>query len=144
MVTVTWNGRTAFTAETPSGNGMTMDTHPEMGGENLGPTPLEAFLSALGACTAIDVVAILHKKQQKVTAYRVEIDGERGPQGEWPRPFLSLVVRHIVTGENIDPLAVARAVELSDTKYCSVSATIRHSPPITSEWKIEEAESAKP
>ena len=85
----------------------------------------------------MDVISILEKKRQKVTDYRVEIDGERTPQGEFPRPFLSIKVRHILTGENLDPTAVNRAVNLSDEKYCSVSATIRSAPPIVTEWRIE-------
>lgn len=140
MVAVNWNGRTAFTSETPSGNNFAMDTHPEMGGENLGPTPLEAFQAALAACSAIDVVSILHKKKQNVTAYRVEVSGERPPPGEFPRPFTSIRLTHIVCGVGIDPAAVARAVELSDQKYCSVSATLRQGPTLTSEWRIEPVE----
>ena len=69
--------------------------------------------------------------------YRVEIDGERGPRGVYPRPFLSITLRHIVRGENIDPAAVARAVELSDTKYCTVITTLRAAPEVKSEFVVE-------
>ncbi|MEJ5170642.1 MAG: OsmC family protein, partial [Fimbriimonadales bacterium] len=69
--------------------------------------------------------------------YRVEVEGERGPEGEYPRPYLSLRVRHIVKGENLDPAAVARAVELSDTKYCTVISTLRAAPKVESVWEIE-------
>ena len=98
---------------------------------------METLLSAIGACAAMDVISILKKKRQVVTAYRIEIEGERVPPGNWPRPFLSIVVRHIVSGENIDPAAVERAVQLSDEKYCSVIATLRQSPTVTSEWVVE-------
>ncbi len=121
-----------------------MDTHPETGGENLGPTPVEALLGAIGACGAIDVVSILKKKQQKVTSYHVEVDGERVPPGEWPRPFLSITVRHVVSGEDLDPAAVERAVMLSDEKYCSVLATLRQSPKIESVWEIVEGRTSDP
>jgi len=114
-----------------------MDSHEDHGGTGRGPTPVEAFLSAIGACSAIDVLSILQKKHQKVISYRVEVDGTRPPEGEFPRPFHSIVVRHIVTGENIDPAAVARAVELSDKKYCSVVSTLRSTPTVTTEFKIE-------
>jgi putative redox protein len=140
MVAVNWTGKSAFVSEVPSGNNFSMDTHPDLGGENLGPTPLEAFQASLAACSAIDVVSILHKKKQRVTAYRVEVTGERGPEGQFPRPFLSLKLTHIVCGVDLDPAAVARAVELSDQKYCSVSATLRQSPRLTSEWRIESVE----
>src|SRR4051794_18456476 len=120
MVKVNWVGALAFEVEPPTGNKFILDSHPEFGGTNQGPTPVEAFLGALAACSAIDVLAILEKKQQKVTAYRIEVEGERPPQGTYPRGFTSLVVRHILAGENLDPHAVERAVELSDQKYCTV------------------------
>ena len=142
MVTVNWAGGMAFEADPPSGNKFTMDSHEDFGGANLGPSPVEALLSALAACSAIDVLSILQKKHQQVTAYRIEVDGERPPNGVFPRPFTSLVVRHIVTGVNIDPTAVERAVQLSDDKYCSVIATLRANPKVTSEFRIEESEAA--
>jgi putative redox protein len=139
MVTVNWVGDMVFESDPPSGKKIVMDAYTEFGGTSKGPTPVETFLSAIAACSAMDVLAILQKKQQKVTGYRIEVEGERPPQGQFPRPFTSLVVRHIVTGQDIDPHAVERAVELSDQKYCSVMATIRSAPPITSEFRIEEA-----
>lgn len=143
MVTVNWIGGMAFEADPPTGNRFVMDSHPDFGGENRGPTPLEAFLASAAACSAIDVLAVLQKKKQNVTSYRIEVEGDRNPPGEYPRPFKSLVIRHIVTGVNVDPAAVERAVSLSDEKYCSVLATLRFSPPITSEFRIEEP-AAKP
>jgi len=109
-----------------------MDAYPESGGQDLGPTPLEAFLASAAACTAMDVISILEKKRQKVASYRVEIDGERSEPDVYPRPYLCLTLRHIVEGENLDPDAVARAVALSDEKYCTVVATLRANPEIKS------------
>jgi len=139
MVTVNWIGDMAFEAVPPSGNTFFMDSHVDFGGTSRGPTPLEAFLGALAGCSAIDVLSILKKKQQTVTAYRIEVDGERTTPGEFPRPFTSLTVTHVITGENIDRRAVERAIELTDTKYCSVIATLRESPKVTSQFRIEEA-----
>ena len=78
MVTVNWTGNMAFEADPPSGNRFVMDAYPESGGEGKGPTPLEAFMSSLAACTAMDVISILRKKRQDVTSYRIEVDGVRG------------------------------------------------------------------
>jgi len=139
MVTVDWIGGLAFEAKPPSGKNLIIDSHTEFGGTGRGPTPVEAFLSSVATCSAIDVLSILKKKKQDVVSYRIEIDGERPPHGQFPRPFTSLVVRHIVAGNGIDPAAVARAVELSDQKYCSVIATLRGGPAVTSEFKIEAA-----
>jgi uncharacterized OsmC-like protein len=92
-VDVAWKGELAFEATPPTGFRFTMDGHPESGGQGLGPTPMEALLAAAAACSAMDVVSILEKKRQNVTAYRIEIEGERPPEGEWPRPFTRLTVR---------------------------------------------------
>jgi len=140
MITVNWAGGMAFEADPPSGNKFLMDSHPDFGGENRGPTPVEVLLAAIGTCSAIDVLAVLKKKKQKVSAYRIEVEGDRLPPGTYPRPFTAIVIRHIVTGVDIDSAAVKRAVELSDGKYCSVIATLRAAPKVTSEFVIEEAE----
>lgn len=138
MVTVNWKGGMAFEADPPSGNKFVMDAYPEVGGQNLGPTPVEAMLASLAACSAMDVVSILRKKQQNVTGYRIEIEGDRGaPEGQFPRPFSALRVRHILTGVNLDEAAVARAVSLSDEKYCTVIATLRANVDVTSAYSIE-------
>ncbi len=136
MVIVNWKGQQIFEADTPTGSKVVMDAYPDVPGTAMGATPVETFLSAIAACTAMDVISILEKKRQIVTSYRVEIDGERPPQGEFPRPFLSIKVRHKLTGENLDPKAVDRAIQLSDEKYCSISATLRQSPEIVTEWEI--------
>ncbi len=126
-----------FEAEPPSGNRFTMDAYPEEGKQTHGPTPVEALLSSIAACSAMDVVNILEKKRQKIESYRVEVEGDRIPPGQWPRPFLSIRVKHILKGQ-INPDALARAIELTDEKYCSVIATLRQSPKVESVWEIEE------
>lgn len=137
MVEVNWKGDMVFEAVPPTGRRFTMDAYPDEGSESVGPTPVEALLSAIAGCTAMDVISILKKKKQVVTSYRLEVDGERGPENVYPRPFLSITVRHILKGENLDPAAVNRSIELSDEKYCTVMATIRQRPRITTEWRIE-------
>jgi putative redox protein len=138
MVTVRWTDGVAFKAEVPTGANFIIDSHPEHGGRGLGPTPVEALLSSIAACSAIDVLDILKKKRQVVTSYRIEVDGDRPPPGEYPRAFSEIRVRHILSGENLDPVAVERAIELSDTKYCTVITTLRAAPTVTSSWEIEE------
>lgn len=129
IVHVDWTGGTSYTAQIPSQGSLTFDSE-------AGPTPMEALLCSLAACTAMDVVSILEKMRQVVTDYRVEAKGERPPKGTFPRPFTSIAVKHILTGVDLDPLAVERAVRLSEDKYCSVSQTLAKGVEITSEWTI--------
>lgn len=136
-VSIQWKGGMAFEAVPPSGQSFLMDATPESGGDHLGPTPVEALLSATGACSAMDVISILRKMKQEVTAYRIEVSAERPDQIEYPKPFKSFVVTHILTGENLDPDSVARAVAMSDEKYCSIIATLREKPEVKSEFRIE-------
>jgi len=97
---------------------------------------MEAFLASGAACSAMDVLQILEKKRQKVASYRIEIEGERSPEGTYPRPYVSLVFRHVVEGDNIDENAVEQAVRLSDEKYCSVIATLRAAPHVSSVFEV--------
>ena len=134
---VEWKGKRVFEGNPGSGNKFTLDAYRESGGQDKGPAPLEAFLLSGAACSAMDVLQILEKKRQIVTSYRVEVEGVRPEEGPYPRPFSSLVFRHILEGEGLDPLAVEQAVRLSDEKYCTVIATLRAAPNITSDFKIK-------
>lgn len=136
MITVEWKGKRVFEANPPTGNKFVMDAYPESGGQDLGPTPMEAFVASGAACSAMDVIQILEKKRQKITSYRIEVDGERTEEGVYPRPYVTMTFRHIVEGENIDPVAVEQAVKLSDEKYCSVIATLRAAPTVTSTFEV--------
>jgi putative redox protein len=140
MIVVNWIGDRAFEAQPPSGNRFVLDSHSDAGGKDRGPTPLEAFLASGAACSAIDVITILEKKRLTVTSYRIEVEGEREEVGEYPRPYKSIVFRHILTGPNLDSAAVAHAVGLSDQKYCSVIATLRFGPKVSTVWEISATE----
>jgi putative redox protein len=86
-----------------------------------GPTPIDALLSALAGCTAMDVASVLRKKRQSAAAYEVEIDGDRAD--EHPRVFTAIRVEHRVRGA-VEPEALRRSIELSATTYCPVSAML--------------------
>ena len=101
------------------------------------PTPMELLLVALGSCTAVDVIGILQKKREDVREYRVEVHGER--RDDHPRSFSRMEVHHVVTGRNISERSVVQAIELSETKYCSVAATLRPTAEIVSTFEIIEA-----
>ena len=125
-----------FIGITPSGHAQVLETNSERASA---ATPMELLLVALGSCTAVDVITILRKKRERVTDYRVEVSGER--RAEHPRAYTRMELRHIVRGHNVSEKAVASAIELSGTKYCSVAATLRPGVEIVTSYEIvEEAE----
>jgi putative redox protein len=132
--TVQFAGDEMFIGTTPSGHALVLDTK---GDRHSAPTPVELLLVAVAGCTAADVISILQKKRQAVTAYYVEITGKR--REDHPRAFTHLHVTHIVHGRSVSAKAVADAVQLSDTKYCSVAATVRPTAQITTSFEIIEA-----
>jgi len=131
--TVHYAGDEFFIGTPPSGHAQTIDSK---GDRKAAPSPLELLLVSVAACTAADVISILLKKRQDVTDYNVEVVGERVE--EHPRKFIAFHVHHIVQGRSVSEKAVADAIELSDTKYCSVAATVRPTAKITTSYEIVE------
>ena len=130
---IEWKNTDLFVGHTPSGHSVLLDTDHT---RNSAPTPMELLLVALGSCSGVDVVSILKKKRQDVSAYRVEVRGER--RDEHPRSYKRMAVHHIVTGRNISEQSVAQAIQLSEEKYCSVAATLRPTAEIVSSFEIIE------
>ena len=126
-----------FVGIAPSGHAQAIETNSK---RNRAATPMELLLIALGSCTGVDVISILKKKRQRVTDYRIEVSGER--REEFPRSYTRLSVKHIVRGRGLSEPAVARAIELSDQKYCSVAATLRGSAEIVTSYEIVEEDLA--
>ncbi len=134
---ITWiNGR-AFLGESGSGHAVVMDGAPDAGGRNIGVRPMEMLLLGLGGCTAFDVVMILEKSREKVTGCEVELQAERA--GEDPKVFTHVKMIYTVTGKDLKPAAVERAIALSAEKYCSASKMFEFTAKIEHEWKIIQA-----
>lgn len=133
--TIEYAGDEFFIGTPPSGHAQVIDTK---GDRRAAISPLEMLLVSVAACTAADVISILLKKKQVVTDYKVEVEGDR--VDEYPRKFTKFHVHHIVHGRNVSKKAVADAVELSDTKYCSVAATVRPTAEITTSFEIIETD----
>ena len=129
--TIHFAGNDFFVGVTPSGHAQAIETDSVRAGA---ATPMELLLIALGSCTGVDVIAILKKQRQQVTDYRIEVSGER--RAEFPKSYTRLYVKHIIRGRGVAETAVARAIELSDTKYCSVAATLRGSAEIVTSYEI--------
>jgi putative redox protein len=132
---VRFAGDDLFIGISPSGHAIPIETDHK---RNLAPTPMELLLLALGSCTGVDVVSILQKKRERVTSYHVEVRGER--REDHPRSYKRMEVHHVVKGHGISEASVAQAVKLSETKYCSVAATLRPTAEIVSSFEIIEDE----
>jgi putative redox protein len=137
--TVSHAGDEFFIATPPSGHAHLIDVK---GDRHAAANPVEMLLVAVAGCTAADVVSILKKKRQDVTEYRVEVTGTRAE--EHPRKFLTFHLHHIVHGRGVSAKAVEDAIELSDTKYCSVAATVRPTAKITTSFEVIDVPTDEP
>lgn len=117
--TVTWLGDRAFVAESGSGHAVVLDGPPDGGGRNIGLRPMEMLLLGVGGCSAYDVVSILEKSRQQVSDCRVELSAERADA--IPAVFTRIHLHFVVSGQDLNPKQVERAVQLSAEKYCSAS-----------------------
>jgi putative redox protein len=133
---VTLDKAMRFRARTNSGTELLLDASPAVGGEGAGPTPMELVLVALAGCTGMDVISILRKMRQDVTGYEVQVQAERAD--EHPRVYTAITVEHIVRGRDLNEANVARAVELSATRYCPVSAMLGASAQVTHAYRVED------
>lgn len=129
-------GRT-FVGESGSGHKIVVGTAHGPGPGTPGPSPMETVLIGAGACSAYDVVHILEKGREKVSDCAVELDAERAPSE--PKVFTRIAMRFIVTGRGLDRAKVARAIDLSLTKYCSATAMLAKTAEIIHEFEIREA-----
>ncbi len=135
---VIWKGRLSFTGSADTGFSTPLGAEPAVGGDNDGLRPMELIAMGLAACTAMDVISILGKKKQDVTAFEVRVDADRAT--EHPKVFTHAQIEYIVTGRNLDPAAVERAVELSVTKYCPAQFMLTKAFPIEHKITIKETE----
>lgn len=127
---VKWTEQEQFVAVTPSGHAVALDADRQ---RNSAPGPMEMLLVALGACTATDVVVILGKKRQKLEALEVLVSGERAP--EPPMVWTKIEVVYRLRGA-LDEKAVRDAIELSESKYCSVAAMLGKTAKISFRFEI--------
>ena len=138
-ITARWVKNWQFVATDSGGHSVVMDS-PALG-ENSGMQPAQLMLIALAGCTAMDVISILQKKRQNVLDFEVNVTGTR--REEHPKAWTAMHVEYVVWGRDIDPAAVHRAIELSETKYCPVSATLRQCVELSHSVRIEEIDQAK-
>ncbi len=135
-VRVKWVEDVCFMGESETGHAVILDGAPEAGGRNIGMRPMEMLLIGMGGCTSFDVVTILKKARQDISNCVAEIDATRAD--EVPKVFTKIHVHFVVTGKNLNPAQVERAVKLSAEKYCSASIMLGKSAEITHDFEIRE------
>jgi putative redox protein len=135
---VGWVDGGRFLAE--SGTGHSLPMHARILGDEVttAPSPMEWVLLGTGGCSCVDVVHILTKGRHDVRDCVVELDAERATED--PKVFLTIHMHFVVTGKNLKPEAVARAVELSAEKYCSASIMLAKTAKITHDFEIKDVE----
>jgi len=131
---VKWVEQVAFLGESESGHAVLMDGSPAAGGRNLGPRPMEMLLLGAGGCTSFDVITILKKSRQAVSDCYVELDAERAEED--PKVFTRIHMHFVVTGKDIKPEVVERAIKLSAEKYCSASIMLGQTAQITHDFEV--------
>jgi len=123
-----------FAGKTDSNHWITMDGPKEFGGSDAGIRPKELILLALGGCTSSDVVSILNKKRVKFDGYEINISSETSDSH--PQVFTKINLEYVFYGNQIDPKNVERAIELSLTKYCGVTAMLEKACGISHTYRI--------
>ena len=131
---VRWVDGMSFMAETESGHAFVMDGAPEGGGRNLGPRPMETVLAGAGGCTAYDVVVILRKSGQSVSACEVQLSAERAQTD--PKVFTKINMHFVVRGKDLKASLVESAIKLSHNKYCSASIMLGKTAQISHDYEI--------
>jgi putative redox protein len=123
-----------FIGKAGSNHLVAMDTGPEFGGDSSATKPLELLLVALGGCTGMDLVSLLHKMRVEFAAIEMNITAERAE--EHPTVYTRVDIEYVITGAAVDEDKVKRAIDLSQEKYCSVSAILRKNCPVNYTWRV--------
>ena len=132
-----WKTNYQLEARNEKGLSVKFDAPITHGGEETALSPMENVLASLAACSSFHVLAILKKKRQKVSSYTVEATAERREEPP-PRVFTRIHLKYIVKGQNIDPEAVEKAIQLSEEKYCSVGGMLEKAVEISSSYETLE------
>jgi len=130
-----WQGGLKFEGVSVFGNKVTIDTPKSSGGSEDGAKPTELLLWAIAGCTGIDVVRILQKQRQALASLRIEITARQND--DYPKPFHTIEVKYVAGGKDLDPNKLAKAIELSESKYCVVSQTVERPTKVTTSYEIE-------
>ena len=132
LAKVSWAGESVFLGYDTSGHTVVYDSSD---GVMQGIGPMRSLLTSLGACSGMDVVSILQKRKQKLRTLEVFLNGDR-PKFGLPKPWKTIHIKYVLTGDNLDKKRVREAVRDSVEKYCSVGASLSGTAKITYSYVI--------
>ena len=107
------------------GHSIMMDASEKVGGQNQGPTPKPLLMASLGGCTAMDVISLAKKMRQEVESFDIELEADI--LDEFPMNYQAIKLIYKFKGKDLDPEKLKKAVDLSQNRYCGVSATLKDS-----------------
>ena len=123
-----------FVGKGESNHWVPIDASVKAGGSGAGATPMEMLLFGVGGCTAVDVIMMLKKRKKTIDKFNIRIEAERAD--DHPKVFTHLHLTYRFWGKDLTEKEVARAIELSESKYCSASAMIAKSAKIRYDFEI--------
>jgi putative redox protein len=132
-VVTEWKGDMAFDA-TVSGHHVMMDASEDVGGKDSGARPKQLMLAALAGCTGMDVVSILKKMKIEPEEFKIDVEGNLTE--EHPKHYNKMHITYTFKGKNLEVEKIRKAIELSQEKYCGVSAVYQKTMPVTYEIVI--------
>jgi len=132
LAEVSWSGGNMFLGSDTSGHTLVYDSSE---GIQKGISPMRALLTSLGACTGMDIVAILDKRRQKLKSLKILVSGGR-PEHGLPKPWTSIHVKYVLSGDPLEKRFVEEAIKDSTEKFCSVGATLKPTAKITYTYEI--------
>jgi len=132
LAEVSWSGENVFLGTDTAGHSVVYDSNDDV---MKGIGPMRAILTALGACTGMDIVAILKKRKQKLKSLKILLSGDR-PKYGLPKPWTSIHVKYVLSGEKLNRRFVEEAIRDSTEKYCSVGASLSPTAKITHSYEI--------
>lgn len=136
QVSIDWKQGMSFGGRAPSGYTLDLSAETEVGGAGDGFSPMELMALGMAGCTGMDVISILQKKRQEVTAFEVRVNTRKAT--EHPKVWTEVVIEYVVTGKNVDSAAVQRAIQLSSEKYCPAQNMIKKAVRIETKYEIKE------
>ncbi len=129
-----WAGGMKFDSVSAFGHNISTDTAEEHGGTSAGYKPTELILYGIAGCAGVDIVRLMKKQRQEMTALKIEVIAHQ--QDDYPKPFHTFEIKFTATGKNLEEKRLKKAISMSEEKFCVVSQTMKEVAEVTSSYEI--------